>query len=213
MRSRISPKFQGFGRADILHKLPGGGKLVDVLLWKEKKKSALSLGMATLMWVLLECMEYHVLTLLCHCLMISMIGVFFWTNGAAFFRRSPPRLQEIKFSEDVFLNAASALRNEANRMSGTLYEAATGRDLKTFLLVLGCLWTVSVISSLCNFATLLYLVFVAGHTVPILYIRYQDRIESIASKAGVEVKKHYSVFDEKVVSKIPRRPVKPKRKK
>lgn len=208
-----SDKFQGFGRGDILHKLPGGRKLTDVLLWKDKKKSAVSLTMATLMWVLLECMEYHVLTLVCHFIMLSMIGVFFWTNGAAFIKRSPPRIPEITFSEQVFLNAASTVRHEANRLSGTLYDAATGKDLKIFLMVLGSLWIVSVISSWCNFATLVYLVFVAGHTVPILYMKYQDRMDSIADRATQEMQKHYSTFDDKVLSKIPRRPVKPKRRK
>jgi len=211
--SGISAKFRGLGRGDILHKLPGGSKLADVLLWKDKKKSAISLSTATLMWVLLECMEYHVLTLICHLLMFTMIGVFFWTNGAAFIKRTPPRIPEIRFSEQAFLNAATAVRVEANRLSTTLYDAATGRDLKTFLMVLGCLWVVSVISNWFNFATLIYMVFVGGHTVPILYTKYQDRMDSIAKRAGLEMQKHYSVFDDRVLSKIPRRPVKPKRKK
>lgn len=211
--SGISAKFRGFGRADILHRLPGGSKVADVLLWKDKKKSAISLSTATLLWVLLECMEYHVLTLICHSLMIAMIGVFLWTNGAAFIKRTPPRIPEIKFSEQVFLNAASTVRDEANHLSATLYDAATGRDLTTFLVVLGSLWLVSIISSWCNFGTLVYTVVVGGHTVPILYTKYQDRMDSIAQRAGLEMQKHYSTFDDRVLSKIPRRPVKPKRKK
>jgi len=205
--------FRGFGRSDILSRLPGGSKVADVLLWKNKKKSAISLSTATLLWVLLECMEYHVLPLMCHFLMLALIGVFLWTNGAAFIKRTPPLIPEIKFSEEAFLNAASTMRSEANRLSATLYDAATGGDLKTFLVVLGSLWIVSIISSWCNFATLVYIVVVGGHTVPILYTKYQDRMDLIAEKAGVEMKKHYSTFDDKVLSKIPRRPVKPKRKK
>eukprot|EP00253_Pinus_taeda_P007506 PITA_07506 len=134
--SSISAQFRGFGRADILSRLPGRSKVADVLLWKNKKKSAISLSTATLLWVLLECMEYHVLTLMCHFLMIAIIGVFLWTNGAAFIKRTPPRIPEIKFSEEAFMNAASTMRSEANRLSDTLYDAATGRDLKTFLVVL-----------------------------------------------------------------------------
>ena len=55
--------------------------------------------------------------------------------------------------------------------------------------------------------------FVAGHMVPILYIKYQDMMDLIAVRAGEEMQKHYSTFYDKVISKIPRRPVKPKRKK
>jgi len=49
--------------------------------------------------------------------------------------------------------------------------------------------------------------------MPILYIGYQDMMDLIASRAGVEVQKHYSFFYKKVISKISRCPVKPKRKK
>lgn len=53
-------------------------------------------------------------------------------------------------------------------------------------------------------------VFVLLHTVPVLYEKYEDRVDSFAEKASAEIKKHYSVFDAKVLSKIPRGPLKNK---
>lgn len=52
--------------------------------------------------------------------------------------------------------------------------------------------------------------FVLLHTVPVLYEKYEDRVDSFAEKASAEIKKHYSVFDAKVLSKIPRGPLKNK---
>lgn len=55
-------------------------------------------------------------------------------------------------------------------------------------------------------------VFVLLHTVPVLYEKYEDRVDPIAEKAVAEIKKQYAVFDEKVLSKIPRGPLKDDKK-
>jgi uncharacterized protein YeeX (DUF496 family) len=42
------------------------------------------------------------------------------------------------------------------------------------------------------------------HSVPILYHKYQDRVDDFAAKAHAELCKQYKVLDAKVLSKIPR---------
>lgn len=49
------------------------------------------------------------------------------------------------------------------------------------------------------------------HTVPVLYEKYEDKIDPIAEKVIAEIKKQYVVLDEKVLSKIPRGPLKDKK--
>lgn len=49
------------------------------------------------------------------------------------------------------------------------------------------------------------------HTVPILYDKYQDKVDHFAGKAHTEACKHYQVLDQKVLSKIPRGPAKTKK--
>lgn len=66
------------------------------------------------------------------------------------------------------------------------------------------LWVVSIVGSWCNFLTLFYIVFVLLHTVPVIYEKYEDRVDSFSEKAWAEIKKQYAVFDAKVLSKIPR---------
>lgn len=44
--------------------------------------------------------------------------------------------------------------------------------------------------------------------MPILYEKYENKIDSFAEKAAVELKKQYAMFDAKVLRKIPRGPSK-----
>lgn len=55
-------------------------------------------------------------------------------------------------------------------------------------------------------------VFVLLHTVPVFYEKYEDHVDKFAEKALIEIKKQYAVFDAKVLSKIPRGPLKDKKK-
>lgn len=45
-------------------------------------------------------------------------------------------------------------------------------------------------------------VFVLLHTVPVIYEKYEDKIDSFSEKATIEIKKQYAVFDEKVLRKV-----------
>ena len=50
------------------------------------------------------------------------------------------------------------------------------------------------------------------HTVPVLYEKYEDQVDAFGEKATVEIKKQYAVFDAKVLSKIPKGPLKDRKK-
>jgi putative transposon-encoded protein len=52
--------------------------------------------------------------------------------------------------------------------------------------------------------------FVLLHTVPVLYEKYEHKVDPFAEKAMIELKKQYLVFDAKVLSKIPKGPLKGK---
>jgi len=52
--------------------------------------------------------------------------------------------------------------------------------------------------------------FILLHTAPVLYEKYEDKIDPFAEKAVIEIKKQYAVFDAKVLSKIPLGPLKAK---
>ncbi|KAK1267960.1 Reticulon-like protein B1 [Acorus gramineus] len=202
--------FRIFGREKPIHTVFGGGKPADVFLWRNKKISAGVLGGATAVWVLFELLEYHLLTLVCHCLILSIAILFLWSNATTFINKSPPRIPEVSIPEDLAVNVALSLRFEINRAFAVLRDIASGRDLRKFLAVIAGLWVLSIVGSCCNFLTLFYIVFVLLHTVPVLYEKYDTQVDCFAEKATIEFKKQYAVFDARVLSKIPKGPFKNK---
>ncbi|XVF52998.1 hypothetical protein PTKIN_Ptkin05aG0063000 [Pterospermum kingtungense] len=204
--------FRLFGRERPVHQVFGGGKPADIFLWRNKKISAGALGVATVIWVLFELLEYHLLTLVCHLWIVALAILFLWSNATTFINKSPPRIPEVQIPKDPVIEFAQALRLEINQAFAVLRDVASGRDLKKFLSVIAGLWVLSIVGSCCNFLTLFYIVFVILHTVPVLYERYEDKVDPFAEKAMHEIKKQYAVFDAKVLSKIPRGPLKEKKK-
>ncbi|XP_010053196.2 reticulon-like protein B1 [Eucalyptus grandis] len=201
-----------FGRERPVHQVLGGGKPADVFLWRNKKVSAGALGVVTVIWALFELAEYHLLTLAAHCLILTLAVLFLWSNAHAFIHKSPPRIPEVSIPEEPVLQFASALRLEINQAFAVLRDIASGKDLKKFLLVIAGLWLLSIAGNWCNFLTLFYIVFVLLHTVPVLYEKFEDKIDPFAERAMGELRKQYAVFDAKVLSKIPRGPFKDKKK-
>eukprot|EP01018_Ginkgo_biloba_P037223 Gb_36522 [translate_table: standard] len=200
-----------FGRKKSVHKILGGGKTADLLLWRNKQMSASVLAGATVIWILFECMEYPLLTFICHVLILSLAILFIWINSAVFLKRSPPRIPEIVISEGACRSIASDLRAGVNGTLAMLHDISSGRDFKKFLLVVAGLWLLSLVGSCCNFLTLLYIGFVAAYTLPVLYERYETQVDSFAEKAMWKIKEQYRIFDAKVLSKIPRGPLKEKK--
>ncbi|OEL22501.1 Reticulon-like protein B1 [Dichanthelium oligosanthes] len=203
--------FRLFGREQPIHKALGGGKPADVFLWRNRNISAGVLGGATAIWILFELLGYHLLTFACHGLIFSLGVLFLWSNASSFINKSPPRVPEVIIPEDLVVNIALSTRYEINRAFANLRQIALGKDIKKFLMVIAGLWLLSVLGSCCNFLTLVYIVFVVLHTVPVLYEKYEDQIDSYGEKGWVEIKKQYAVFDEKVLSKVPRGPAKDKK--
>lgn len=61
------------------------------------------------------------------------------------------------------------------------------------------------------FCISLGIAFVLLHTVPVLYEKYEDKVDAFAEKATAEFKKHYAVVHAKCLSKIPKGPSKDKK--
>ncbi|XP_062179091.1 reticulon-like protein B2 isoform X2 [Phragmites australis] len=183
----------------------------DVLLWKDKKTSAVVIGGATVIWVMFEVLDYHLLTLISHVLIGILAILFLWSKATAFIKKSPPDIPLVQVPEDLAVNVARALRNDINRALHLFREIAMGHDLKKFLGVIVGLWILSGVGSCCDFLTLIYIAVLMLHMVPILYDKYQDKVDHFAGRAHSEARKQYEVLDAKVLSKIPRGLAKPKK--
>eukprot|EP00262_Sarcandra_glabra_P000372 TRINITY_DN10438_c1_g1_i1.p1 TRINITY_DN10438_c1_g1~~TRINITY_DN10438_c1_g1_i1.p1 ORF type:complete len:252 (-),score=35.48 TRINITY_DN10438_c1_g1_i1:319-1074(-) len=201
--SAFSKKNRLFGRQKPVHTALGGGKPADVILWRNKQISAGIVVGVTVLWLLFEWMGYHLLTLICHSLTFSLAILFLWSNASSFIHKAPPKFPEVNLPEDLFVSIALSLRFEIIRAFNTFREIASGKDLKKFLMVIVGLWILSVIGSWFTFLTLFYIAFVILHTVPVLYEKHEDRVDTFAERAMVEINKQYAVLDAKVLQKLP----------
>lgn len=195
-----------FGRQKPVHTVLGGGKPADVILWRNKQISASMLAAATVIWLLFEWIGYHVLTFVCHSLILTLAALFLWSNLSSFLSKSPPVFPDIALPEDLTMKVALLLRDRVNKAFYLFREVASGKDLKKFLYVILGLWGVSVVGSWFNLLTLVYIIFVMLLTVPLLYEMNEDKVDTYAEKATGELKKRYNALDDRVLRKIPKIP-------
>ncbi|XP_022982425.1 reticulon-like protein B8 [Cucurbita maxima] len=195
-----------FGRQKPVYHILGGGKSADVLLWRNKKISASVLTGATIIWVLFEWLNYHFLTLLCFALVLGMLAQFIWTSASGYMSRSSSssKVPRIVLPDELFVNIAVSFGAEVNRALGVLQDIACEGNFKHLLVAVVSLWAGAVISSWCNFITVLYIGFVAAHTLPILYEKYEDEVDTFAYKVIDQLRGQYQKLDSSVLSKIPK---------
>ncbi|KAL2316842.1 hypothetical protein Fmac_030718 [Flemingia macrophylla] len=208
----VSSQFKRlFGRQKPVHHLLGGGKSADVLLWRNKKISASVLSAATAIWVLFEWLNYNFLTLLFFVLALGMLGQFLWTNASVLFSRKQAKVPRFVLPDDFFVNIATAAGAEINHGLRFLQDVACGGNLKQFLIVVVSLWAGAVIGSWCNFLTVMYIGFVAAHTLPVLYERYEDQVDTFMYKVYDQMQNNYQKLDSGLLSKIPKGKLKGKK--
>ncbi|XP_077253280.1 reticulon family protein [Tasmannia lanceolata] len=193
-----------FGRQKPLHAVLGGGKSADMLLWRNKKISSSVLLGATAMWVLFEWLNYNFITLVCAALAIGMLVLFVWTNASGLLNRSPSRVPRLVLPKELFVNVAVNVGAEVNRFLIFLQDAATGKNMKQFLAIVTSLCVAAIIGSWCNFLTVLYIGFVAAHTLPVLYERYEDQVDNFVYNALGQFQRQYQRLDSGVLRKIPK---------
>ncbi|XP_009356582.2 reticulon-like protein B8 isoform X2 [Pyrus x bretschneideri] len=193
-----------FGRQKPVHHILGGGKSADVLLWRNKKISASVLTAATVVWVLFEWLNYHFLTLVGFALVVGMLVQFLWSNFSGMISSSPSKVPRLVLPEDLFVNIAVSIGAEINQGLAFVQDVAYGRNVKQFLMVVGSLWIAAVIGSWFNFLTILYIGFVAAHTLPVLYERYDDQVDSFVYQVLGLLQHNYRKLDAGVLSKIPK---------
>lgn len=197
-------RFRLFNRQRSIHQVLGGGKPADVILWRKKYVSAGILIGATLAWILLERSGYTLLSIISNVLLLLIVGLFIWANATAFIHKPPPRIPELHLSEDMVVSFASALRVEINKALAIAHDIALGKDLKVFLKVVAVLWGLSIVGGWFHFLTLIYISVVLSHTVPVIYERYEDQIDSYSKVAMDEAHKHYRTINDVVAKKFPK---------
>ncbi|KAL8138017.1 hypothetical protein V2J09_004018 [Rumex salicifolius] len=161
------------------------------MLWRNKKISSSVLGGATVVWILFEWLNYHLLTISCLLVFLGMLVQFGWSNASGFLSRSQSQVPRIQLPEQLFVNLAVTLGAQINKALDFLQDIACSGNLKQFLAVVVGLWVAAVIGSWCNFLTVIYIGFVGAHTLPVLYEKYEDEVDSFVDNLLNQLQHHY----------------------
>ncbi|KAJ0105021.1 hypothetical protein Patl1_19174 [Pistacia atlantica] len=136
-----------FGRQRSVRAILGGGKVADILLWKNKTAAASLLIGMTVIWFLFEVMEYRLVLM---------------------------ELIDLAYGKDLVIEINPIL----------------------IFLSIVCLYILSVIGNHFNFLNLLYFGLLCSETLPFLYDRYEDYVDSFADKGIHGLKKLFTKVPE-----------------
>ncbi|WCJ21921.1 Reticulon family protein [Euphorbia peplus] len=200
-----------FDRHRPIRDILGGGKIADILLWRNRNTSiALTVGI-TLIWFLFEVVEYNFVTLFCHISITAMLILFIWCSGAEFFNWRAPKIPETIFDKRAFQEVALTFHGRFNKFLSKLLDIAYGKHPALFILTIASLYILSVIGNYFTFLNFIYFVYISLQTLPFLYDRYDAEVDHFAMNLSRQVRKMYRRFDAGVLNKIPRGPVKEKK--
>ncbi|KAL1221630.1 Reticulon-like protein B9 [Cardamine amara subsp. amara] len=200
-----------FTRQRSIHSIFGGGKVADILLWREPKIAATLVIGVSLLWFLMEVVEYNFITLICHASMSSMLLFFIWSTVSDFLNWERPIMPELVLDESSFKELSRSFYVRFNQILSKLLDIAYGRDPPLFFLTTISLYILSIIGTYFNFVNLLFIGFVSMQTLPVLYELNEDDVDRVASKLMRKMRKLYRNVDSNVLSKIPRGSVKSKK--
>ncbi|RDX95326.1 Reticulon-like protein B9 [Mucuna pruriens] len=207
----IGTRTKLFGHEKPMHEVLGGGKVADMLLWRDRNVSAAVLAGMTVIWFLFEIVEYNFVSLICHISITTMLILFIWSTVADILKWKGPQIPDIILQESFFHDLASILHTRFNQLLPMALHISCGIDLPVFLLIIVSLYVLSVIGSYFSFVNLLYIGFLCMQTLPIAYERYKEEVNNRVSDIIIVLRKNYRRFNKNYLNKIPRGPVKEKK--
>ncbi|XP_006650052.1 reticulon-like protein B16 [Oryza brachyantha] len=202
--STADPSTSGTGSRLSVHRIAGGGKAADIILWKRGRVTIGVIFGATMAWWLFEKSGLPFLTVCSDVLLILIVVQFIRIKIAGLLNRQPRPLPELVLSEEMVSNAASSFRVKVNNMLMIAHDITLGKDFRLFFQVVLLLWLLSVIGNFCSSATLGYIGTIALVTIPALYNKNQEKVDRYAGMVHRNLSRHYKIVDENVMSRIPR---------
>ncbi|KAG4205170.1 Reticulon-like protein B12 [Gossypium arboreum] len=191
-----------FNRQRTVHEILGGGLVADVMLWRRGNLTMGILLVTLAAWVVFEKSGYTLLSLVSNVLLLLIGILFLWAKSAAILNRPAPPLPELYLSEETVNEMGAFIRAQVNDILSASKDIALGKDARLFFKVAGYLLLISLVGGLTDFLTLGYTSLVVVLTVPALYERYEDYIDSYTILGYRKMQQLYVKFDSKFVNRF-----------
>ncbi|GLU13610.1 hypothetical protein SLE2022_302370 [Rubroshorea leprosula] len=170
----------------------------DIFLWRRKKATATTLLASTAIWVLLDKYQFKFITVASWVAMSVAALSFLWGNLLRLVGREPPNLSRLEISEEYTVEIANSFRTLVEAAVRWMFDVSVERDLFTFAGVLAEIFLLSYVGSSCDLLTLLYAGTLMGMTVPVTYVKYEDKLKRGWERIMVQ----YRTFQENLVRKV-----------
>lgn len=164
-------------RRSSVHQALGAGSVADLLLWRKWYASALLLASTTSLWLLFEFAGYNPLSFAANVLLLLVTILFVWAKTATLLNRPLPPVPDLEVSDETVEKVADAIRVWVNRALSVGHEIAICGNLRVLVQVAALFWLISFIGNLCNFITFVYIGSLLALSIPVLYEKYQNRID------------------------------------
>lgn len=184
----------------------------DVFLWRRKKLSLLVLLVSTATWVLLDVYQFNLITVASWAAMFAVTSLFLYGNIARFLRKEEPDLSGLEISEQTAIEAARSVRQSIEEGVRWMCHVSAERELFLFAHVVAALCLLSYVGSFWDSLSLLYIDIVVGMTVPVIYVKNEDKIKRYEEWMRMQARRLCDMVDEKVVKRMKNRVLKVKEK-
>lgn len=184
----------------------------DVFLWRRKKLSLLVLLVSTATWVSLDVYQFNLITVASWAAMFAVTSLFLYGNIARFLRKEEPDLSGLEISEQTAIEAARSVRQSIEEGVRWMCHVSAERELFLFARVVAALWLLSYVGSFWDSLSLLYIDIVVGMTVPVIYVKNEDKIKRFEEWMRMQARRLCDMVDEKVVKRMKNRVLKVKEK-
>ncbi|KAI9165486.1 hypothetical protein LWI28_014923 [Acer negundo] len=151
-------------------------------------------------WVLLDVYQFNFITIVSWAAISIVALLFLWGNLLRLFGKEPPDLPGLEISEQSNMEVANSCRGIVEEAVRWIFHVSVEREWIVFAQVVGGLLSLSYIGTFTDLLTFLYIGIVMGMTLPIIYVKYDDKIKRAGDQLKVKAKRLYEMVEQKIKS-------------
>ncbi|KAI4314929.1 hypothetical protein L6164_027789 [Bauhinia variegata] len=175
----------------------------DIILWRRKKLSAAVVIATTAIWALMEVYQFNLVTLISWAAIFVVSSMFLWSNLLRLLGKEPPHLSRLELSEESGQRTANTVRSWIEEGVKLMFWVSAEAEWPIFLGVVTGLLFISYVGSCANdLLTFLFIGTLVGMTVPVTYVKNEDRLKSLMEWLKTKSKRSYQLIDEKALKEI-----------
>ncbi|KAK2967532.1 hypothetical protein RJ640_030403 [Escallonia rubra] len=173
--------------------------LKDIYLWRRKSLSMAVLVVATATWVLLELYQFNLVSVASWLAISVLATLFIWGNILRLLGKEAARLPGMEVSEGTAIEVAYSIKECVEEGVRWMFRVSAERPWFVFAGTAAGLWVLSLIGSVSDLLTLLYLGIIEGMTLPVINAKYEYKLSEYWDRVRGQGRRLYNTIDEKLV--------------